>query len=208
MPQYTVKQGDCISSIADRNGLFWEQLWNHPSNASLKASRKDPNVLRPGDVVYVPDKREKTETGATDQLHRFRKKGVPAKLRLRLLDEDEPLANQHYTLEIDGQTFSGTTDSDGRIEQSIPPSAKQGKLVVGDRRDEYALDLGHIDPISEVSGVQERLNNLGYDCGAPDGVLGPRTRTAIREFQKAMGLRETGETDDQTRRRLEQEYGA
>ncbi|MEW6368267.1 MAG: peptidoglycan-binding protein [Acidobacteriota bacterium] len=207
MPQYTVKQGDCISSIADRYGLFWEQVWNHPSNSGLKANRRDPNVLRPGDLVYVPDKREKTEAGATDQLHRFRKKGVPAKLRLRLLDEDEPLANQPYSFEIDGRTYSGTTDSDGRIEQSIPPGARQGKLIVGESRDEYMLDLGHIDPISEISGVQARLNNLGYDCGAADGVVGPRTRTAIREFQRALGLRETGEADDQTRRRLEQEYG-
>jgi len=208
MPHYTVRQGDCISSIAHKNGHFWEKVWNHPSNGSLRATRKDPNVLLPGDVVFVPDKEEKTESGATDTQHRFKKKGVPAKLRLRLCDDDEPRANQAYTLEIDGKVFRGTTDGEGRIEQAIAPDSKKGKLTVGDAGDEYVLNLGHIDPVDEISGVQARLNNMGFDCGPADGRMGPRTRMALREFQKSEELDETGEIDDETRQRLSQEFGA
>lgn len=36
--------------------------------------------------------------------------------------------------------------------------------------------------------LQEGLTTLGYDTGGADGVLGRRTRAAIREFQKARGL--------------------
>jgi membrane-bound lytic murein transglycosylase B len=36
--------------------------------------------------------------------------------------------------------------------------------------------------------LQEGLTTLGYDTGGVDGVLGRRTRAAIREFQKARGL--------------------
>ncbi len=36
--------------------------------------------------------------------------------------------------------------------------------------------------------LQEGLTTLGYDTGGADGVLGRRTRQAIREFQKARGL--------------------
>ena len=82
MPNYTVKQGDCISSIAQKHGLFWDKVWNHPKNANLQERRKDPNVLSPGDVVFVPDKDEKEESGATEQRHRFKRKGVPEKLRI------------------------------------------------------------------------------------------------------------------------------
>ncbi len=36
--------------------------------------------------------------------------------------------------------------------------------------------------------LQEGLTTLGYDTGAPDGVLGRRTRQAIREYQKSRGI--------------------
>ncbi len=28
MPEYKVKQGDCLSSIAEKHGLFWDKVWN------------------------------------------------------------------------------------------------------------------------------------------------------------------------------------
>ena len=208
MAKYTVKQGDCISSIAQKKGLFWKQLWNHPENASLKSLRKDPNVLRPGDQVFVPDKQGKQVSGATDQEHRFRVKGVPAKLRVQVLDEDQPRANEPYTLEIDGNLYSGTTDGEGRIEHSIPPDAKQGRLLVGDTQDEYPLSLGHMDPVEEVAGVQARLNNLGFNCGEVNGRLGPETEAALKAFQKKHNLSETGEIDQATRDKLKEVHGS
>ena len=80
-----VEQGDCISSIADEHGFFWETLWNLPENSELKQQRKEPTILREGDVVHVPDLRPKDESCATEQLHKFKRKGVPAKLKLRML---------------------------------------------------------------------------------------------------------------------------
>jgi len=44
-----------------------------------------------------------------------------------------------------------------------------------------------------VSRAQTLLNKLGYDVGAPDGLIGPRTRTAVKRFQQRNGLAETGE---------------
>ena len=46
-----------------------------------------------------------------------------------------------------------------------------------------------------VTAVQTALNALGYDAGAADGVLGPATREAIRSFQAANGMTETGTID-------------
>jgi len=44
-----------------------------------------------------------------------------------------------------------------------------------------------------VARAQTLLNKLGYDVGAPDGLVGSRTRTAVKLFQQRNGLAETGE---------------
>ena len=46
--------------------------------------------------------------------------------------------------------------------------------------------------------AQERLNGLGYDVGAPDGAIGPRTARALRAFQKDQGIAQTGRLDTAT----------
>ena len=48
-----------------------------------------------------------------------------------------------------------------------------------------------------VRDVQRRLTDLGYDPGPADGILGPRTRAAIRAFQAGRGLSETGEPSEE-----------
>ena len=210
MPEeYIVAQGDCIESIAYAKGFFWETLWNHPDKAELKQSRKDPNVLLEGDRVVIPEREAKEEAGGTEARHRFKLKGVPSELNLVIKNCDEPRANEPYKLEIDGVLYSGTTDGEGRIKHSIPPDATGGRLLVGKEGEEteYALSLGHIDPITEISGVQARLSNLGFYAGAVDGQNGPGTEQAIRVFQSKFELPVTGQMDDATRDQLKTAYG-
>jgi hypothetical protein len=62
VPQrHTVRQGDCIASISFRNGFLPETIWNDPNNAELRRT-KHPNILKPGDIVFIPDKRPKTSS--------------------------------------------------------------------------------------------------------------------------------------------------
>ncbi len=208
MPDYKVKQGDCLSSIALRYGLKWEKIWKHPKNSNLREKRKNPNVLFPGDLLFVPEKEEKQESAATEQKHRFKVKGVPSKLILVLKDEeDKPRTNVSYNLDIDGQLFSGKTDGTGKLEHSIPPNAKKGKLMIEDGIEEYSLQLGTIDPITEIIGIQARLSNLGFYLGPMDGKMNPETIEAIKYFQTEHGLTANGEADQVTRDRLLDEHG-
>jgi len=48
-----------------------------------------------------------------------------------------------------------------------------------------------------VRWVQERLNDLGFNCGIADGICGQKTMAAINEFQKryALGIGYMGGTD-------------
>jgi hypothetical protein len=203
MPDYTVKPGDCISSISFEYGLFWKKVWDHPRNAGLREKRKDPYVLYEGDVVFVPEKEEKQEGCATEQKHRFRRKGVPEKFHVTLMAGKDPIANTNYKLSIDGRVLTGKTDAKGNIEEWILPNAREVILLLGKDEKKFEIALGHLDPIEELSGVQARLNNLGFFCGEVDGEKGPRTVAALKRFQKKHGLPQTGDTDENTLRRLE-----
>ena len=208
MSEYEAKQGDCVLSIAMDHGHFWERIWNDPNNQSLVEAREHPAIIHPKDKVHIPEKTKRVEPGATEQRHRFRRKGVPEKICLRLLKQGQPRGNERYRLTIDGELFSGETDADGFLEHPIPPNAVRGRLFVGDDEDEYELDLGYLDPIDQPSGVQARLNNLGFDCGSVDGDPGERTAAAIKEFQDEHGLESTGSIDTRTREMLLESHGS
>lgn len=102
--EYKVRPGDCMSSIAFEHGFFPETLWDH--NKELKQKRKKMNHLESDDIVNIPEKEEKEESAATEQKHRFRKKGVPAKLKLKIykLSVPESDGEQSTTQEDASQT--------------------------------------------------------------------------------------------------------
>ncbi len=209
--EYEVGQGECISSIAKKAGHFWEKIWNDPANAELKDARKDPNVLLPKDRVTIPEKEKKYESGETEMRHRFVRRGEPAFLRMQILIEHEPVGDAPYTLEIDGKTSEGSTDSDGWVDRAIPGDAKRGKLMVDWEGTwlVYALNLGGINPIEDIGGVQQRLKNLGFKIGGADGKLGPRTKAALMQFQHDHTLpSRTGEIDEATRTKLKEIHGS
>jgi hypothetical protein len=208
---YVVRQGDCIASIGADYGFLPKTIWNHPANAELKQRREFENVLLPGDIVVIPDKVLRHENRPTDNRHVFVRKGVPEKLEVVLLDDAGlPRANLFYVVTIDGRSVPGNTDAEGRLRISIPPNARQGHLLVrdGQLEEEYPLQLGHLDPITEITGVQARLSNLGFDCGSERGESGPKTMQAIRQFQESAGLEPTGELDNITREKLKIAHGS
>lgn len=44
--------------------------------------------------------------------------------------------------------------------------------------------------------VQRALGRKGFYYGPPDGILGPQSREAIRQYQRTVGLKATGLVDD------------
>ena len=201
---HQVVQGDSVIMLADTHGLFSDTIWDDPANATLKEKRKDMNELMPGDTIVIPDKRVKELDTPTDAKHRFRRKGIPALYRLQVFDVEDPRASQEFKLTVDGVLFSGTTDADGLLEVHLPATSKKGKLVIGPDEFTIEIDFGYLDPITEITGIQKRLNNLGYYCGEPDGTLNEMTKDALADFQLRFGLFDSGEIDDETLDMLEQ----
>lgn len=201
--EHTIAQGDCVSSIAFDHGLLPETVWMDPGNAALRELRKDMHVLLPGDVLVVPDLREREETRPSDKSHKFRRKGVPEKVQLQFFDEaDEPVANCPCTVVVDEVEQKLRTDGDGRIELKILPGAQRATVRFDTEKAEwkelaYEFQLGGLDPVTEDSGVVQRLQNIG--CLGEGEAL----EDGIRAFQRKEGLEETGRMDEQTRSRLQ-----
>ena len=195
--KHSVKAGECLSSIAFERGLTPEAIWNDSANEKLRTVREDPNQLVPGDSLVIPDLRRGEVSGGTNTRHRLRLKNVPAKLRLRVFDGEEPRANQGYVLEVDGERLEGTSDAEGLVDEWIAPDAGRAKLIIGDDQAEFELTLGALQPPAELKGVQARLKNLGFSCEA-SGKKDAATIEAIKAFQSAAGIEVTGEPDDAT----------
>ncbi|WP_420959384.1 peptidoglycan-binding protein [Brucella sp. IR073] len=57
------------------------------------------------------------------------------------------------------------------------------------------MTTGTVDMKKAVRNIQLILSRSGYDAGTPDGVMGAKTRQAIAAFQKANGMKPTGDVD-------------
>jgi Putative peptidoglycan binding domain len=54
----------------------------------------------------------------------------------------------------------------------------------------------------DVRAAQQALQEKGFNPGPIDGVMGPRTSAAVKEFQEKENLTATGQLDAETRARL------
>ena len=199
MKQHTVGPGECLTSIAEKYGFSVDTVWNHGDNASLKEKRKDPNTLVPGDIVAIPDRREKVVSCETAKTHTFKLSAASALFRLQLFEDEKPLASLDFELKIRGVSYTGKTDDQGVLEVTIPCDAGEGFLTVGPEKKTFDLQFGHLQPVSEEKGVLARLHNLGF-AGEPE--------EALRSFQRRFGLEATGQADDATKAKLTEIHDA
>ncbi|HEX7603633.1 MAG TPA: peptidoglycan-binding domain-containing protein, partial [Polyangiaceae bacterium] len=113
------------------------------------------------------------------------------------------------TAECGDHMYYGKTDGDGMLELELPIAGDELLIwIAGQAR---TLLLGQLNPIDDapdegVSGVQGRLVGLGFDAGAADGKLGPKTAAALIAFQRHYGLKLSGEADPNTIAKLKKEY--
>lgn len=214
MTIHTVQQGECLSSIAKKYGFAdWHTLYDHPQNADFKRKRPNPNLIYPRDKLFIPPKGDKQANGQTEQRHTFKLRAKKTFLRVALYEAGEPLSKKSYKLWVEDKMYEDTTTDDGFVEQEIPASAEQGQLSVW-REDDgsgtpytWKLQIGHLDPVEHITGVQARLNNLGFPCGAVDGICGPKTEAAVKVFQEEYKLTVDGIPGPQTQAKLQEVHG-
>ncbi|MGC0415357.1 N-acetylmuramoyl-L-alanine amidase [Embleya sp. AB8] len=77
----------------------------------------------------------------------------------------------------------------------------EARWRLGDRMLSYSI--GHPTVGDDVATLQQRLLDMGFDCGRVDGILGPATERALREFQRNYGLGADGTCGPATFRALD-----
>jgi N-acetylmuramoyl-L-alanine amidase len=172
-------------------------------------------VLYPGDELYIPDKALRSESAATGQRHTFLLSNAQARLVIKVAEYTaNPLEGWPYTLKIGGAETKANVPSSGVIEHAIPIGLREADLKVHFNGDSasassyhWQLRIGELDPVDTVSGLQARLNNLGFYAGSPASEINPTIRTAVRQFQRAYGLLVDEIPGPKTQAKLVEIYG-
>jgi N-acetylmuramoyl-L-alanine amidase len=73
----------------------------------------------------------------------------------------------------------------GLVDEVTARALEEAQWKLGDR----SLNLQE-PPLmrgDDVAALQSRLTEMGFDCGRVDGIYGPRTELAVKDFQKSVG---------------------
>jgi len=129
---HVVTQGEYASAIARRYGFSdYRAVWEAPENAALKAERKTPNVLFPGDRLFIPDRALREEPRPTDQRHRFVRRGQDLVLRVRFEHQYfRPIAATPCDVTVETQRSTLTSDGSGQVQRSIVPGTTAASVSV------------------------------------------------------------------------------
>lgn len=92
--------------------------------------------------------------------------------------------------------------TDGVVGPSTYRALRDARWTLGDRMLAFLVS----SPVTgdDVFTLQERLLELGYDAGRPDGIFGPQTENALRAFQRDYGMTADGVCGPATMRALRQ----
>lgn len=204
---HVVRAGEHLAKIAHDAGLDPDEVWSHPKNTELRARREDRNILCEGDVLALPLEEVPPLPLKVGQANRFSVIVPEVETHLRFGDARGPFAAEPYVVEGLDEPVEGMTDGDGKLTISAPVGAKLAKVRFKKRGLNFSVLLGEMDPITEPSGVQLRLALLGYLKATPSGELDEATLGALRAFQAAKGLGQTGAMDEPTLKAIKNDYG-
>lgn len=198
---HAVAEGETIIGIAHKHGFRdWRVIYFDAVNAELRKLRPNPDVLKAGDTVVIPDKQPVEFQAQTNKRHTFTIVTQKAHFEVVLEDEEgEPYAGKRFKLVVNGVEHEGLTSPEGEVDVLVPPDAPEGELTLwpddADPKAElkWTVQLAAMTPLEkgETKGVRERLANLGYDTGPLDqepeeGVLD----NALADFAEAHDLEE------------------
>ncbi len=106
--------------------------------------------------------------------------------RLGFLDKPSDLFDQSLEEAIKAFQQERGLTATGLVNEITQRALDEARWRLGDR----ILSLGTQSLMrgDDVSTLQERLIQMGFNCGKVDGVYGVKTEAAVKEFQKSVGI--------------------
>lgn len=160
-----------------------------------------------GDYMAREDRLAQTRLDERDaELNRLRREND----RLRREDDDRPARGAQLSSREQGQGVKSPAQEPIKSEQDITSSQQQtsgsrqapadAQQAVAKSQQGQGMTSSQPGTVNaaQVRQAQQKLNDMGYRAGQVDGVWGPNTQAAIRNFQQAKGLEATGRLNPQT----------
>jgi hypothetical protein len=213
MPPYVVRQGDYLAKLAHQFGFDADDVWNDPANGALRELRKTPDVLYPGDVLQLPVAKPESQSlvGGSGNAYAA---SIPCVEVILVLRDDTGNLLPSEPCEIEGcgppdgpAPPPTSSDGDGKITLAVPVTQREVTIHLPRKNVTLQVLVGDLDPIEETSGVQKRLQNLGYGDWSEADEEDETLAGATRAFQKDAGLEPTGTLDDELRQALLRRHG-
>jgi peptidoglycan hydrolase-like protein with peptidoglycan-binding domain len=98
--------------------------------------------------------------------------------------------------------LSGCLVENEKLETEGKPEPTSGQPVISEKKQPAVTEKIQIRGNDEVKSIQRVLNNLGYDAGSADGIMGSKTREAIKLYQQDHDLPVTGQLNSDSKKIL------
>jgi pentapeptide MXKDX repeat protein len=103
------------------------------------------------------------------------------------------------------QTSAPSADKPKSTSDSMKPDSTKSDSMKSDSMKSDSMKSGGAmagGKSERIKAAQQALKDKGADPGAIDGVMGPKTQAAVRDFQSKEGLKATGRLDPETMSKL------
>jgi N-acetylmuramoyl-L-alanine amidase len=111
-------------------------------------------------------------------------------LRLGFITAPSDIFDEKLTQGIKAFQQERGLTATGVINEITARSLEEARFKLGDRV--LSFNASAIMRGDDVSNLQDRLIQMGFNCGKVDGIYGANTEAAVKEFQKSVGITADG----------------
>ncbi len=224
---YVIQPRDTALTIALMHEVEVDKLTKHAKNAEIFEDKKrDPHMLAPGEILYIPPPEPPTPVVAPKATNRFVAKVPMVHLHLCFHSEKGPLEGEEFLIESpiveqltkkradQDKPLEGKLDGEGNLSLKVPALTRSFVIEFPKRHIEHEIWVGGLDPLDQRGGINARLLHLGYlpvDQELKDPFLfetETSERATLRSFQEAFALEPSGFVDQPTQDALSKAHGS